>query len=123
MTSVRESDVIAAARSVVAESFTAQEVTDDDYMAAVDRLRAVVAALDTPITHDEVLAAYREERAAIRAFMGNPQGDQEALLLAWDEARTRYMALLVEYAMGIGITVGKAERGLAAYLAAEVAAS
>lgn len=112
----RESEVIAAARALIKITHPEESTIAGSRLS---RLRDAVETLDAPIGVGEVLAAFREERAAIRALFADIEpGHQDALLLAWDEARERYTRLLAEYAEGIGLTVRKAERGLAAHLAA-----
>lgn len=137
---VREGAVIAAARELLAHVREVHgEITYNDereidgtavpgYFSPsgvmvesryIANLALCLMVLPEPIGAEEVLAAFRDERDAIRAFFSDIEpGSQEALLLAWDQARERYAHLLAEYAEGIGLFVRKAEKALGAHLAA-----
>lgn len=126
--SVRESEVIVAARKLaehVVSRYPAWGKRDDNRggivinVAKLAPLVEAIGAVGSAIGIGEVLAAFREERRTCAALIGNTEpGEQDRLLLDWDQARERYARLLTEYAEGIGLSVRKAEQALGAHLVA-----
>lgn len=80
----------------------------------IDLDRAVTVADSDPIDAGDVLIAFKAERLACHQFVNAGPLEQDARLLAWDEARERYAQLLAEYCRQTGLTTRNAEKGLGA---------